>query len=94
MVVLRPGELVSGWALDHMIGQGSFATVWKAHKTLKGTLTYAAVKAIATDRLSPKLRDSLGSEVSILRRIEHGNVVKLYDVFEVGPSLCLSLTSW
>lgn len=78
---------MSGWILEQMIGQGTFATVWKARKTVKGSVKVAAVKAIATDRLMPKLRQNLGSEVSILKRVVHVNVVKLHEVVEVRSYL-------
>ena len=43
----------------------------------------AAVKEINLSKLNAKLRQSLESEVSILKRINHGNIVKLHEVLEV-----------
>jgi serine/threonine protein kinase len=42
-----------------------------------------AVKEIAMERLSRKLRESLLSEVDILRRIRHPNVIALHDSVKV-----------
>lgn len=77
-----------------MVGSGSFATVWRAHKQEGTERSLAAVKVISTDRLSPKLKQSLDCEVSILSRISHSNIVKLHEVEKVstypfGADKCL-----
>ena len=83
MSPVQAGEVVQGWVLDYNIGSGSFATVWKAHRLDQEQEQVVAIKVIATDKLSAKLKQSLESEVSILKRISHNNVVKLYEVLEV-----------
>lgn len=88
----QAGDDVQGWILDCVVGSGSFATVWKAHKQTGDVLSYAAVKIIATERLSPKLKQSLECEVSILKRIKHTNVVKLHDVAKVNYSMPISIS--
>lgn len=82
MAPVQPGHVVQGWTLDHSIGSGTFATVWKAHKQTQDETLTAAVKVILTNRLSVKLLQSLECEVSILKRINHSNVVQLYEVVE------------
>lgn len=42
------------------------------------------MKEIATDRLNDKLRESLGSELAILKRTRHENIVSFYDIVKVG----------
>lgn len=73
---------VANWQLQQKIGQGSFAVVWKAVHAETGN--FVAVKEISTDRLNKKLKQSLESEVSILKQIRHRNIVHLEDVVEVG----------
>ncbi len=73
------GDTVQGWMLERIVGSGSFATVWLARR---GAET-AAVKVIATDRLSSKLKQSLESEVTILRKIDHPNIVRLLETVKV-----------
>ena len=74
---------VGDWELEPApIGSGSFAIVWKARNLRSGVL--AAVKEIITDRLSPKLHESLESEIAVLRRVQHRNVVRLLDLIQVG----------
>ena len=72
---------VANWVLQEKIGRGSFAVVWKAIHAETGNCV--AVKEISTDRLNKKLKQSLESEVSILKQIRHQNIVRLEDVVEV-----------
>ena len=72
---------VANWVLQEKIGRGSFAVVWKAIHADTGNCV--AVKEISTDRLNKKLKQSLESEVSILKQIRHQNIVRLEDVVEV-----------
>jgi len=53
--------------------------------------TEVAVKEIAMERLSKKLRESLLSEVDILRRIRHDNVIALHDSVKDHGSIYLIL---
>ena len=75
-------RIVGDWVLQQRIGSGSFAVVWKASHVSTGRI--AAIKEISTDRLNKKLKQSLESEVSILKQIRHKNIVHLEDVIEVN----------
>ena len=82
---------VASWVLQQKAGSGSFAVVWKAAH--KETGNVVAIKEISTDRLNKKLKQSLESEVSILKQIRHKNIVHLEDVVEVlliKPSFVLA----
>jgi serine/threonine protein kinase len=72
---------VGPWVLERQIGAGSFATVWRAVHEQTGQ--QAAVKAVETGRLGAKLRESLASEVAVLRATRHANVVRLLDLIQV-----------
>lgn len=74
---------VGAWVLEQKIGRGSFAVVWKARHRSTGQVV--AIKEIATDKLNQKLKQSLECEISILKRVEHRNIVRLYDTHEVNP---------
>ena len=79
------GEVVGKYKLEHRIGSGSFAVVFRARNLQEAEdAAPVAVKVISTDKLSSKLRQSLESEVSILKRINHVNVVRLSEVIEVS----------
>ncbi|KAI7842712.1 hypothetical protein COHA_003643 [Chlorella ohadii] len=78
---------VGAWALGSHIGAGSFAIVWRARHVHTGQ--EAAVKEIALSKLNAKLRQSLESEVAILKRIRHENIVQLLEVIEEADRLYL-----
>lgn len=78
-----PGVVIKDvWELQEQIGKGSFAVVWKAKNLKDGRL--AAVKEIPTERLNDKLAESLESEVAVLLRAKHPNIVELWDVLSVS----------
>uniref|UniRef100_A0A061RD52 Unc51-like kinase n=1 Tax=Tetraselmis sp. GSL018 TaxID=582737 RepID=A0A061RD52_9CHLO len=78
------GRFVGDWCLSHRIGSGSFAVVWKA--VHKSTGEPAAVKEIWTEKLNQKLQESLESEMSILGRTKHANIVSLYEIIKEPAS--------
>ncbi|XP_078447014.1 protein kinase superfamily protein isoform X2 [Wolffia australiana] len=82
-------RVVGDYLLGRMIGRGSFSDVWLARHRLRGT--EAAVKEIPIDRLSRKLRDSLLSEIVILKRIDHPNIIALYDIIEHPKTIYIVL---
>ncbi|KAF8718781.1 hypothetical protein HU200_025084 [Digitaria exilis] len=71
------GRRVGEYELLRPIGSGAYSQVWLGRHRARGT--EVAVKEIAMERLSSKLRESLLSEVDILRRIRHDNVITLHD---------------
>ncbi|KAJ1297797.1 hypothetical protein BS78_01G404900 [Paspalum vaginatum] len=71
------GRRVGEYELLRRIGSGAYSQVWLGRHRALGT--EVAVKEIAMERLSSKLRESLLSEVDILRRIRHSNVIALHD---------------
>lgn len=72
---------VGQWALEMIIGSGSFAVVWKARHLVTGA--ESAVKEIATDRLNKKLQESLASEIAVLEQTKHRNIVCMLDIVKV-----------
>ncbi|KAK4419022.1 Serine/threonine-protein kinase ATG1c [Sesamum alatum] len=71
---------VGDYMVGKQIGAGSFSTVWHARHRVHGT--EVAIKEIVTARLSPKLQESLKSEIFILKRINHPNIIRLHDMIE------------
>ncbi|XP_042045874.1 serine/threonine-protein kinase ATG1c-like isoform X1 [Salvia splendens] len=72
--------VVGDYVVGKQIGAGSFSTVWHARHRVHGT--EVAIKEIATSRLNPKLQDSLKSEIVILKKINHPNIIRLHDMLE------------
>ncbi|CAA0836363.1 Protein kinase superfamily protein [Striga hermonthica] len=77
---MRRYQMVGDYVMGKQIGAGSFSTVWHARHRVNGT--EVAVKEIVTSRLSPKLQESLKSEIFILKRIDHPNIIRLHDMVE------------
>ncbi|KAL2250474.1 UNVERIFIED_CONTAM: Serine/threonine-protein kinase ATG1c [Sesamum indicum] len=76
----RRYDEVGDYMVGKQIGAGSFSTVWHARHRVHGT--EVAIKEIVTERLSPKLQESLKSEIFILKRINHPNIIRLHDMIE------------
>ena len=75
------GRVVGDYLVGRQIGSGSFSVVWHARHRVHGT--EVAIKEIATGRLNKKLQESLMSEIFILKRINHSNIIRLHDIIEV-----------
>ncbi|KAI8149366.1 kinase-like domain-containing protein [Fennellomyces sp. T-0311] len=70
-------KLVGDYVISGKIGQGSFATVYKAqHKT---TERVVAIKSVLRSKLTRKLLENLESEISILKGIHHPHIVGLIE---------------
>lgn len=74
------GRMVGDYQVVRQIGSGSFSVVWQARHQVHGT--EVAIKEIAIGRLNKKLQESLMSEIFILKRINHPNIIHLHEVIE------------
>lgn len=83
----RDRQQVGDWEVCQEIGRGAYATVYRGRDVRTGQ--EVAVKEINTSRLNKKLKQSLESEVSILRKVKHENIVQLHDVLEVSATAVL-----
>ncbi|ETV99388.1 ULK/ULK protein kinase [Aphanomyces invadans] len=81
--------VVGDYVVTARIGSGSFAIVYKGYH--KVTNVPVAVKAINKQKLNPKLLENLESEISIMRQINHPNIVKLYDIKKTEKHIYLML---
>ena len=71
---------IGHWQVEKQIGRGSFAVVWRARHAETGQRV--AVKEIRLDKLNRKLRESLESEIQVLQRSRHGNIIRLHDIIK------------
>ncbi|KAJ4884874.1 Protein kinase superfamily protein [Raphanus sativus] len=82
-------RLVGDYELGRRLGSGSFAVVWQAKHRSSGS--EVAIKEIDKKLLNPKVRDSLLKEISILRTIDHPNIIRLHESIETGDRIFLVL---
>lgn len=81
MMELGGPRVIGDYIVGPRIGSGSFAVVWRARNRSSG-LEYA-VKEIDKRHLSPKVRENLLKEISILSTIHHPNIIRLFEAIQV-----------
>lgn len=80
---------IGDYVVTSKLGSGSFAVVYKGyHKTTKVPV---AIKAMSLGKLNSKLLANLETEISIMRQIDHPNVVKLYEIKKTEKHIYLIL---
>ncbi|XP_061340892.1 serine/threonine-protein kinase ATG1a [Gastrolobium bilobum] len=82
-------RLIGDYILGPRIGSGSFAVVWLSRHRRSG-LEFA-VKEIDTRHMSPKVRENLRKEISILSTINHPNITRLFEAIETNDRIYLVL---
>lgn len=73
---------VGNYLLVSKLGQGQFGVVYKA--TQQGTNEVYAVKTIAKNKINqnPKLRRLFDTEMAVMSKIKHPNILHLYEYLE------------
>jgi calcium-dependent protein kinase len=80
-VVEKKGKLRDSYRIGNKLGDGAFGSVRKITHRLTGELR--AVKTIHKKNLrSEEERQSFFNEVSVLRALDHPNVLKLYEYYQ------------
>ena len=70
---------IDDYTLENKIGKGSFGEVYLTTK--KGTdKLYATKKMQKTIVLQPKVKKFFNNEITILKTLDHPNIIKLYDI--------------
>ncbi|XP_058109429.1 serine/threonine-protein kinase ATG1c-like isoform X2 [Magnolia sinica] len=82
-------RVLGDYIVGRQIGSGSFSIVWHGRHRIDGT--EVAIKEIVMERLNAKLRDSLLSEIRILKNIDHPNIIRLHDIIENSGKIHLVL---
>ncbi len=73
------GRCLGGWTLQELLGEGGMATVWRASREVGGYTREAALKCLKLGLYSPELRQRFIDEQSILARLEHPHIARLYE---------------
>ncbi|XP_068643922.1 serine/threonine-protein kinase ATG1c-like [Aristolochia californica] len=82
-------RVIGDYIVGRQIGSGSFSTVWHGRHRVHGT--EVAIKEIIMERLNKKLQDSLVSEIVILKKINHPNIIRLHEIIETTGRIHLVL---
>jgi serine/threonine protein kinase len=87
--ILRPGQMVGGqYRVDHLLGQGGMAAVWAG--TNEHTGKRVALKVILLSLANTGEAQSLfRSEALAASRVNHPNVVTVFDVIEHEGMPCI-----
>lgn len=80
-------QQIGKYRLLKTIGKGNFARVMLARHIL--TSNEVAIKIIDKTQLNPNSLEKLFREVSIMKLLQHPNIVKLYEVIETDKTLYL-----
>ena len=68
---------VAGYEIDHVIGRGAFASVWKAtHLESKRDV---ALKLIRVDLATEQVFSRFAREIDVMRRMDHPNIAHVHD---------------
>ncbi|XP_077238890.1 serine/threonine-protein kinase ATG1c-like isoform X2 [Tasmannia lanceolata] len=82
-------RVLGDYIVGRQIGSGSFSVVWHGQHRIHGT--EVAVQEISMERLNKKLQESLMSEILILKKINHPNILGLLDIIETHGRVHLVL---
>lgn len=87
MITMEP-RVIGDYIMGPPIGSGSFAVVWRSRHRVSGL--EVAIKEIDQRQLSPKVKEHLLKEISILSTIKHPNIVRLFETIQVSFDFLVS----
>jgi len=88
-MILGEGEIIDGkYRVDHLLGQGGMAAVWAGtnERTGKQVALKVILQSLASTRQAQQL---LHSEALAASRVNHPNVVTVFDVIEHEGMTCI-----
>ncbi|CAD8146358.1 unnamed protein product [Paramecium octaurelia] len=77
---LKNGQIDNYYILGDVLGVGAFGQVIKATHKQSGQIR--ALKTLAKKKIINEEKDKMFAEVNILRKLDHPNIVKLFELFE------------
>ncbi|MCC9654393.1 protein kinase domain-containing protein [Rhodopirellula halodulae] len=67
---------IEGFEIDHLIGRGAFATVWKGTHRSSGKPT--AIKIIRADLATDLVFERFAREIQVMRKMDHPGIASIY----------------
>ncbi|XP_021633712.1 serine/threonine-protein kinase ATG1t isoform X2 [Manihot esculenta] len=80
---------VGDYVLKSKLGGSSLSSVWKAEHRVTGE--EVAVKQVDLSKLNKHLKNCLDCELHFLSSVNHPNIIRLFDVFQVESCIFLVL---
>lgn len=75
------------YKIEATIGRGTFGTVKRAKNRATGERF--AVKVLSKKKMNQEDIDAAQTEIDILKRVDHPNIIKLFETFEDDRHFCL-----
>eukprot|EP00826_Nyctotherus_ovalis_P019054 TRINITY_DN15814_c0_g1_i2.p1 TRINITY_DN15814_c0_g1~~TRINITY_DN15814_c0_g1_i2.p1 ORF type:complete len:512 (-),score=139.77 TRINITY_DN15814_c0_g1_i2:93-1628(-) len=73
------GNVSQSYTLHGKIGQGSFGVVYRATHNASGNIR--AIKVLDRTKMSTEDQQKLNEEIGVLKKLDHPNIMKLFEVF-------------
>jgi len=83
----KRGKISKDYEILQVIGKGAFGEVKKVIHKLTGDIR--AMKIIKKDKVDEAYLRSLNTEISILKQLDHPNIVKLYEIYQDTKNIYL-----
>jgi serine/threonine-protein kinase len=84
---LQPGTQVKHYLINDLIAKGGMGVVWHAWDIAQNESI--AIKAVSSDLiLDPKFKIRVQNEARRHQKLEHPNIVPVFDVFETDGETC------
>ncbi|PWR05986.1 serine/threonine protein kinase, partial [Micromonospora acroterricola] len=85
--------LIGPYAIERLLGVGSFATVWLGYD--RALDTHVAIKVLAENWSHDlRVRERFGDEFRLLRRLEHERLVRVHAVGELPDGRPYAVLAW
>lgn len=87
--MLEPGDVISDYTVDALLGSGASADVYRAHRA--GQTATVALKVLHTDPAGhPRTRERFAREFTIAAILDHPHIVAMYERGE-SPALWMTM---